>query len=77
MTALRRVRQLGENNLALKLFALALATLLYFAVRPTTPRAQPAVQAGEPAVKISSGGVAGVSGGSPAATRARCGSPAR
>jgi hypothetical protein len=34
MSVLRRLRQLGENNLALKLFALALATLLYFAVRP-------------------------------------------
>ena len=38
MTVLRRLRRLGENNLALKLFALALATLLYFAVRPAVPR---------------------------------------
>lgn len=36
MTLLRRLRHLGENNLALKLFALALATLLYFAVRPVS-----------------------------------------
>ena len=34
MSFFRRLRHLGENNLALKLFALALATLLYFAVRP-------------------------------------------
>ena len=34
MTLLRRLRHLGKNNLALKLFALALATLLYFAIRP-------------------------------------------
>lgn len=38
MTLLRRLRALGENNLALKLFALAIATLLYFAVRPGPPR---------------------------------------
>lgn len=38
MTLLRRLRALGENNLALKLFALAIATLLYFAVRPSPTR---------------------------------------
>jgi len=35
LVALRRLRRVGENNLLLKLFALALATLLYFAVRPS------------------------------------------
>lgn len=34
MNMLRQLKHLGENNLALKLFALALAILLYFAVRP-------------------------------------------